>query len=139
MKSRIIITGNIPSKKNSKRLFRNSKTGKTFITSSKNAKDFEFEWCMRLKNKYPTYNHAKVKIGFYAKDKRKFDLTNKTESIMDVLVRAGILVDDNYSVVPIVLPMFMGLDKDKKGFAIIEIESIDEPFEYQYYDINLLA
>lgn len=41
-----------------------------------------------------------VELKFFPSTKRLFDLSNKTESIMDLLVDAGIIQDDNYSVVP---------------------------------------
>jgi len=134
---RLVFEGNIPSKKNGKRLFFNRKTGRSFITSSQIAKDFEEYYVMKLKNKYPTIKRAKVKLDFYAGNKRLFDLTNKTETIMDVLVKAGILADDNYSVVPIVLPIFQGYDAKKKGFVIVEIEEIIQG-GYDYHDIENL-
>jgi hypothetical protein len=57
---------------------------------------------------------------------------------MDVLVKAGILADDNYSVVPIVLPIFQGYDAKKKGFVIVEIEEIIQG-GYEYHDIENLV
>lgn len=41
-----------------------------------------------------------IKMRFFPKEKRLYDLSNKTESVMDTLVDAGILQDDNYKVVP---------------------------------------
>ena len=40
-----------------------------------------------------------VECHFYMKTRRKVDLVNLLESVCDVLVRAGILEDDNSSIV----------------------------------------
>lgn len=63
----------------------------------------------------------KLKLTFYAKDKRLFDLTNKAESIMDTLVDGGLIEDDNYSVISELILSFGGLDKDN---PICEIEEL---------------
>ena len=39
---------------------------------------------------------------------RKFDVTNKTESIMDLLVDYGYILDDNWSVTPRVISDYKG-------------------------------
>lgn len=41
-----------------------------------------------------------ITIEFLMPDKRKTDLTNKAESIMDLLVDAGVIEDDSYLHVP---------------------------------------
>ncbi len=60
-----------------------------------------------------------ITITFFASDNRKFDLTNKAESIMDTLVDAGLLEDDNYSVVSDLHLKFGGVDKGNAR-AVIE-------------------
>jgi Holliday junction resolvase RusA-like endonuclease len=62
----------------------------------------------------------KIVIQIWAGDKRASDLTNKAESIMDLLVDAGILSDDNWFVVPNVELIFAGVDP-KKPRAVIKI------------------
>lgn len=61
----------------------------------------------------------KIILTFYAQDNRKFDLTNKAESIMDTLVDAGLIEDDNYSVISELVLKFGGVDK---GNARVLIE-----------------
>lgn len=41
-----------------------------------------------------------VRIHFFFGTKRRADLSNKAESVMDLLVDAGVLADDNWRVVP---------------------------------------
>lgn len=55
----------------------------------------------------------KITLTFFAGDNRKFDLSNKAESIMDTLVDAGLLEDDNYSVVSELVLKFGGVEKNE--------------------------
>lgn len=59
--------------------------------------------------KSESYN---VIFTYYAPDKRKGDLSNKWESIGDLLVDLGLIEDDNWFVLPKVTMVFGGVDKD---------------------------
>jgi crossover junction endodeoxyribonuclease RusA len=59
-----------------------------------------------------------IKMFFYAPDRRKTDLTNKAESIMDLLVDEGILKDDCCEVVPFLTLLFMGVEKDNPRMEV---------------------
>ena len=61
----------------------------------------------------------KITLTFFAGDNRKFDLSNKAESIMDLLVDCELIEDDNYSVVSELYLKFGGVEK---GNARCEIE-----------------
>lgn len=106
----IVIKGRIPSKKNST------------IAMARNGRVFHFP-----SNKYQTWNkEAKLQLigqenipigtslvlNFYLPDKRKTDLTNKAESIMDTLVDSGLLADDCCQVVPSLWLNYQGVDKE---------------------------
>lgn len=115
--NKITIYGSTPSKKNSK------------IISCRGNRP-----CLFPSAKYSTWHKDALKqvagkekissqeltLTFYASDNRKFDLTNKAESIMDTLVDAGLLEDDNYSIVSILHLKFGGVDKE--GGARCEVE-----------------
>lgn len=129
----LILTGHIPSKKNSKQIFFNKGTGRPFITSSEVSKqwhkDASFEvmsWRNRLtageRNNLP-FRSAKVKIVIYSKTSLANDLTNKAESIMDLLVDTGILKDDNWSVVSSILLEYGGADRSNPR-AEVTIEKL---------------
>lgn len=60
-----------------------------------------------------------IKITFTAADKRKADNSNKAESVMDLLVDAGVLADDNWFVVPELNLVFAGVDKEKPQACIM--------------------
>jgi Holliday junction resolvase RusA-like endonuclease len=104
----------IPSKKNSKQIFKN-KSGKMFISSSSNYKDWQRIELMLIKSKIKERNISKCSIDycFYSPNKRTFDISNKLESVNDLLVDAGILIDDNYNVLSSMIVSYNGIDKDK--------------------------
>lgn len=86
------------SKKNSQRILINKFTRKPFIAPSKQYTDYEESalWFVP-RNKFIDYP-VNVKCLFYMPTKRKCDLTNLLEAIDDIMVKANLLVDDNYKV-----------------------------------------
>ena len=113
---KIIIYGSTPSKKNSKIIICRGKFPN--LIPSKNYSEWHKDALTQLKGK-AAIKENKITITFFAGDNRKFDLTNKSESIMDTLVDAGLLEDDNYSVVGELILRFGGVDK---GNARCEID-----------------
>lgn len=49
--------------------------------------------------KEPISEAVNVKMLFYNATKRRRDLVNDEESCLDILVRYGVLADDNYNIV----------------------------------------
>lgn len=88
------------SKKNSQQIFFNPKTGKRFIAPSKKYKEYEQNagWFLP-RRKEPIDYSINVKCLFYMPTKRKCDLTNLLEAVDDVLVKHGIVADDNYTII----------------------------------------
>lgn len=88
------------SKKNSQQILTNSRTGKPFIMPSKKFKQYEKDalWFIPKRDK-PIDYPVNVKCLFYMPTRRKCDLTNMLEAIDDVMVKAGLLADDNYSII----------------------------------------
>lgn len=88
------------SKKNSQQILTNKATGRGFIMPSKVFKDYEKAalWYVPhkgLKIDYP----VSVKCLFYMPTLRPCDLNNMLEGVTDLLVTAGLLADDNYTIV----------------------------------------
>ena len=115
----LTLKGRIPSKKNSKQII--YKNGRPLIISSKNHKEWHTEQMWLLKGKGHIKDIQQVEIDLYAPDKRKGDLTNKTESIMDLLVDAQIIEDDNWYIIPNISLHFKGVDKNNPR-AVITIK-----------------
>ena len=111
MISKITIKGRIPSLKNSRNCF--VRGGRMINIPSKQYSAFHKE-ALKHMPKSPR-NIEKVhsmKLDFWAPDKRAGDLDNKTASIMDLLVDANVLKDDNWYIVPRIILVFMGVDKE---------------------------
>lgn len=114
------IDGRIPSKKNS--TWTIMVRGRAIRLPSQKYKD----WNKDAKNQLAIYTGKpipitrEVRLTFVLPDKRKTDLTNKAESIMDTLVDAGILCDDNCVVVPLLTLKFLGVSKEPCCFIEID-------------------
>lgn len=87
-------------KKNSQQILINRRTNRPFISPSKKYKQYEKEVLEYLpKLEKPIDFPVNVKCVFWMKTRRKVDLTNLLEAIDDILVKHGILKDDNYNIV----------------------------------------
>lgn len=118
-KIQIQLKGRIPSKKNSKQFF--IAGGRPILAPSKNYKLWHEEqmWVLsKNKPKKPIENFT-VQIVFRAPDKRKTDLSNKAESIMDLLVDAGYITDDNWFCCPKLNLSLEGINKENPGADVI--------------------
>ena len=84
-------------KKNSQQILINKKTGRPFVSQSSAYKAFEQAALMLIPNEarigidYP----VNIKYTFYMQAKRKVDGLNASASMDDILVKAGVIVDDN--------------------------------------------
>lgn len=98
----LTLYGRVPSKKNNKRILKNKKTGKMFIMSSKSHEDWHVNATKSvLSQNIKTFiSPVEVEICITFGDRRKSDLSNKVESIMDLLVDCRVLQDDNHECVP---------------------------------------
>ena len=85
-------------KKNSQRLVTNKKTGRTFPIPSKQYKDYEQGagyFLRRLEIATP----VNIKCLYYMPTRRRVDLTNLLEATDDILVKYGVIQDDNCGIV----------------------------------------
>lgn len=119
---KITLSGIPPSKKNSKRII--TRGSRQYIVPSENYDDWHVDatWEIKSQRVIPVLpiEKAAVKITFFAPTMRPADLTNKAESIMDLLVDLGILKDDNWFICGDLHLKFGGVEK-KDPRAIIEI------------------
>ena len=125
MKHVLTLEGIPPSKKNAKNVF--SRGGRIFVISSKKYLAWEEEqsWYVKQwqgrKAGRSDLTLKKLIVTFCPKDKRKFDISNKFESVADLLVKNKIIVDDNYIYVPHIEAK-INTDASDKGNTIIELE-----------------
>ncbi|MDD6145898.1 MAG: RusA family crossover junction endodeoxyribonuclease [Oscillospiraceae bacterium] len=87
------------SKKNSQRIMINKTTGKPFIMPSKKYKEYEQQALWFIPRTLEICEPVNIKCLFYMPTRHKCDLTNLLESIDDVMVKAGLLKDDDYTII----------------------------------------
>jgi Holliday junction resolvase RusA-like endonuclease len=114
------LTGNIPSKKNSR--ITNRKTGRSFPSKDYTA------WHEMASDQIAAQNPAaplsvvkSITAHIYFPTKRRADCSNKWESLGDLLVDCGVLADDSWQVVP-ELHLY-GEYRKNEGGAVIEINT----------------
>lgn len=107
--------GVIYSKKNSKSIIRNSRTGKPMLISSKNARkmeqDMAVQFTLQMHGKRVTDGEYEVEMTIHRKDNTRRDLDNMATSCLDALVLAGALPDDSIKYVKKLTVTDMGVDK----------------------------
>lgn len=108
----ITISGLTPSKKNNVNLICRNNFVRKFPSNRYLAwqKDAVIE--IQTQTKERGIDSASISLKIFSDTKRKADLTNKAESVMDALVDAGVLEDDNWFVCGDVRLLFGGVDKD---------------------------
>lgn len=119
-KHHLEIKGNVPSKKNSKR--RVKRGAHVFMIPSAAHEAWHGPALWDVKRQWPSHltlhNVEVAELIFYHGDKRANDLSNKAESVMDLLVDAGVIADDNWFVVPRLVLIFGGVDKQNPRVVI---------------------
>lgn len=89
---------------------------------SKKYKEWHEEKMWEIKQFVPDEPIAlckRIDIKFWFPDNRRTDLSNKKESIMDLLVDAGVLVDDCWQVTGQTTDTPMGIDKENPRAEIV--------------------
>ncbi len=111
----IELLGRVPSKKNSRI---NTRSGRSFPSSKYTAwhKDASIQ-LLKYKGTFPGHG-IQVLIKFWFPDNRRCDLTNKAESIMDLLVDNEFLEDDCWQITGPVKLVCCGVDKDNPRVEI---------------------
>ena len=113
---RLEIKGNTPALKNAKQIFVNKRTGKPFITSSNLSKEWQASAKAQLREQFEGYKVTgypiSIAMEFFFKTKRAKDLDNAATSVLDALVHAGVIEDDNINYVDTLSISFGGYDKE---------------------------
>ena len=109
----LIVYGNPITKKNARPIYIKS-DGKRFIGKSKALADYEADILMQLLQQrqelkkenlaFPISARCCIKYSVYLNSNRKRDCTNIVEAAQDALVKAGIITDDNYTILnPVII------------------------------------
>ena len=105
----MVIKGRIPSKKNS--TITMCRNGRALHFPSNPYRTWHKDASSQLIGQKAIPTPCKLIIDFWFPDARKTDLSNKTESIMDLLVDNGIIPDDNCLEIPQLLLIYRGIDR----------------------------
>lgn len=115
------------SKKNSQRIMINRVTGKPFIMPSAQYVQYERDAAWFIPSGRRIDSPVNVKCLFYMPTRRKVDLTNLLEAIDDIMVKAGLLADDNSEIVQSHDGSRVFYDKDRPRTEIyITINEVNE-------------
>ncbi len=87
------------SKKNSMQIYRPNGMNRPLIVPSKKYKEYEQQAAWFIPKGICINEPVNVKCLFYMPTKRKCDLTNMLEAIDDVMVKVGLLEDDNFTII----------------------------------------
>ena len=100
-------------KKNHQMIVINPKTGKRMVMPSKEYRQYEKD-AMWFMPRIPTIDEpVNIKAVFYMPTKRKCDLVNLQEALLDVLVKYGVIADDNYTIVHSMDGSYVDYDKER--------------------------
>jgi len=106
----------VTSKKNSKQIIYNRALGRSMLISSKRHKEFEKDASYELIEQKVPQNEidypVDIEIKLWSVDNRAFDLSNRVESIMDLMVDFRALKDDNYRIIKKFAVSYEGVSKD---------------------------
>ena len=118
---RITLDGELYSHKNSRQIGRNFKTGKPTLRKSDaaiaQAEDYAWQlanfyvskqWRVPEKSEYPIHLHFKI----FRKTRGRFDYVNVVQGVLDAMVKAGYLPDDDADHV---LPVFVPYEVDREN------------------------
>lgn len=117
MTMNLTLYGRIPSKKNW--TFTIWKNWKQIKLPSKKYQDWEKEQIKEVKwISLDNQENLCITCDFYLPDNRKTDLSNKFESIADMLVKAKVLEDDNAKILSEVHLVYRWVDKENPRVII---------------------
>ncbi len=117
---KLTLFGSVPSKKNNKKIM--FQRGRVSLRSSDKYLQWHHDQMMTsgIKHIKPIKGPVKhIEITFFIDSKRRTDLSNKAESILDFLVDASVLEDDNCFIVPHLILLFGGVNKENPRAEIV--------------------
>lgn len=122
-KLKIVIKGNSVTKKNHNQMV--MVKGRMIVIPSKPYKEYEKNAKQYMPNlEKPIDYPINLKVHYFMETKRKCDLTNLLQATCDILVKYGVLSDDNYTIVSSLNGCKVEYDKENPRCEI-EIEKLD--------------
>ena len=97
---KLTLAGRPVTKKNHSRIITNPKTGKPMVIQSKQYVQYEADALKQLhKPAEPISTAVNAQYRYYMPNARKCDLVNLMQATNDILVKGGVIEDDNYTIV----------------------------------------
>jgi Holliday junction resolvase RusA-like endonuclease len=111
----LTISGNVPSQKNGKEIAVNRATGQRFVRSNDRVTAWKQKAVESLQNQFGGYKISGYPISitciFFFDNLRRHDLDNAVAGVMDAMVAAKIIEDDNVNFVDCLQLQYGGHDK----------------------------
>lgn len=109
------------SKKNSQEIVFNKRTGHRMVIQNKKYTEYEKECKKYIPTDLivPINYPINLQCNFYVNDARRRDIANYIEAIQDILVKYGVLEDDNYEIVSSLDGCSMEIDRENPRVVII--------------------
>lgn len=117
---KFLLSGETPSKKNSRILLPNGKIipGKKYMEWHELAYGELINQKTNYKAMFPLANELEITLVFYHGDKIRRDSDNGTSSVLDTLVDAGVIKDDNWQIIK-AINVLNHYDKDNARCEIV--------------------
>lgn len=119
---KLTVTGNVPSQKNRKIISVNRATGRPFLRSAPQVKEWQASALIQLQQQFKgfvvTDYPINLNIVVYYDNNRRHDLDNALSTVMDALAAAGVIEDDSTKYVECIVVQFGGLDKENPRVEI---------------------
>lgn len=98
---KLTLYGNPSTKKNSQSIIINRATGRPMLIQSKRYRDYERACIQQITGLYQKKIDYPVTVicRFFRKTRHRVDLTNLLEATDDILVKGGVLADDNSQII----------------------------------------
>lgn len=100
-------------KKNHQRIITNPKTKKPMLIPSPEYKQYEKDARWFMPHIEPIDEPVNIKAIFYMKARYRVDLVNLEQALLDILVKYGVLTDDNSNIVHSMDGSYVDYDKEK--------------------------
>lgn len=121
---KLTLYGNPATKKNSQSIIINRATGRPMLIQSKRYRDYEKACIQQITGFYRKKIDYPVTVicRYFRKTRHRVDLTNLLEATDDILVKAGVLADDNSKIIKSHDGSRVYFDKDNPR---VEIEIVE--------------
>lgn len=127
MKKSVYLYGTVPSQKNSKKIFRNKRTGSPILVTDSKVTNWKRGAALALKAQLGKIEGpVKITFNFTHQNRVRRDLDNAISTLLDTLVQAEVIEDDKSMIVQSIEANLIGLDPVKYGVEVI-IENIENP------------